>query len=307
MRSIILEGIKNNTFMPFPDGSFAQGTDGTNNFNNIDHLIREKYESIETLKEDNSYTTWNYCGQDDEKTFRFNSKLSKDDWYYKNNTVNYTLNSFGYRTKNFNEIDWANSIVIFGCSYVQGVGVDDFHTLSYFLEKEMNLPVINMGVGGSSNEFHTYNSNILLTQYPKPKAVIFALTAMQRYPIYHWDYIHHRGSWTDNKSQMKANRSNSIIRSITTSNTMNNIWKMFRSKTAYIEYSVDYFSYKFIEEMNPNKNRFYFNPISWPPSVEYNHRGTSQSEFARDFSHPSRHFHSSLSKSLSEVLKSRIN
>lgn len=307
MYSLILEAITNNTFIPFPDWSFTNGSDGIDNFNDIDHLIKKKYDSIKSLKENNSYTTWAHCGQDDEETFKFNSKLAKDDWYYKNNTVNYTLNSFGYRTKNFNEIDWANSIVIFGCSYILGVGVDDSHTLSYFLEKEINLPVINMGVGGSSNEFHIYNSNILLTQYPKPKAVIFALTAMQRYPVYHWNTVHHRGPWTDTKSQMKINRSNSIIRSVITSNIMNNICEMFKSKTAYIEYNVDYLSHKLMQEINPNKNRFYLNSPSWPQSIEYNHRGTSQSQFARDFSHPGRHFNKSLSKSLSEILKSRIN
>lgn len=301
MTSIILDSVKDNTFIPYPDISFSQGTSNGKCFNDVASIIR-KYTSIKDLQKNLPYTEWKYCGKDTEETFSLNSKLSDDNWYYKNNSVVYTLNSFGYRTKNFNEIDWENAIVIFGCSNVQGVGVTDEHTVSYFLEKEMNMPVVNMGVGGASNDFHIHNSTVLLSQYPKPKAVLCSVAGLQRYPFYHWNYVEHRGDWTDNKAQSLINRSNNIVQNIMSFNIINNIWK---SKTTYIEYCTDHMVYNFLEDVNPQQNRFHLDP-GWP-NIEYNCRGTLEAEFARDFAHPGKDYHRGLAKLLAELLKSRMN
>lgn len=307
MRSTLIDCISNNTFIPFPDNSFEDGTDGKNNFVDYFEYIHQNNKSVEELLNDQTYTTWNFCGSDDSKICKSDPKSYNP--CYENKEVKYTLNSFGYRTKNFNKIDWGNSIIIFGCSVIQGVGLDDSHTLSSFLEKEMDLPVINMGVGGSSNEFHLYNSNILLTQYPKPKAVIYYLSGLQRYTFYNWDNIEHRGIWTDNETQVKKNRSNSIIRSIIASSTMNNIWS---SRTSYIEFTLDDLAYKFMNKLNKNPNRFYLGS-DWESLTHLNlsHQELKSYafpgyDFARDMSHPGEESNKVVARSLAKILKSRL-
>ena len=41
-----------------------------------------------------------------------------------------------------------NSYVILGCSHVFGVGTLYHETITKYIAKELNSPVINMGVGG---------------------------------------------------------------------------------------------------------------------------------------------------------------
>lgn len=279
--TMILDCIKQNDFIPFPNRCFHNG-DGSS----ISSIIKKK---------NITYTTWEYCGSDDEKKFNSNLKRTGKDWHYRHNSVKYTLNSLGYRTRNFDEVDWENSIVIFGCSYVQGVGVDDTNTLSYFLEKELNLPVINMGVIGSSNTFHLHNVNVLLTQYPKPKAILYLPSALQRYPIYDWDHVIYRGEWTDNKTQMKTNRANSVVQNLMALNIISN---MCQSRTRYIEYCVSHPLYKFLEDHNPNVNRVYIDGCE--PRID------NEEDYARDLAHPGSNIHEKLSKSLTKILKISI-
>jgi hypothetical protein len=281
--TMILDCIKQNTFIPFPDRCFHNG-DGS------DPLL-----SLIDQKKNISYTTWEYCGSDDVERFESNLKKTKKDWYYRNNPIKYTLNSLGYRTKNFDEIDWENSIVIFGCSYVQGVGVDDRHTLSHLLEKELNLPVVNMGVSGSSNIFHLYNISVLLTQYPKPKAILHFPSSLQRYPVYHWDYVNFHGEWTDDKTKMKNNRPNIVVQNTMALNIINN---MCQSRTTYIEYCVEHPLYKFLEEFNPNQNRIYIDGCEPKKNIE--------EDYARDLAHYGVTINKRLSKSLAEILKNRL-
>lgn len=113
-------------------------------------------------------------------------------------------NSNGYRAPEFDTVDWANSVVIFGCSLVLGVGVEDEHTLSSQLSQLIGMPVINMGAGGTSMQFSFYNSIILNNNYPTPKAVIHAWTALERTSYYLQDQIQHHGAWDINDKQTTA-------------------------------------------------------------------------------------------------------
>jgi hypothetical protein len=116
----------------------------------------------------------------------------------------YTTNSEGYRTQEFDTIDWSNSAVIFGCSNVFGIGVDDDDTLSSQLSKMIDMPVINMGVGASSMEFSFYNSMILHKQYPTPKAIIHVWSALERTTYYFRNTLINHGSWNMNEKYMDA-------------------------------------------------------------------------------------------------------
>ena len=135
-------------------------------------------------------------GTDTADHFEYNSTAFGDDWEYQTKQVNYTLNKHSYRTKEFADIDWKESVVIFGCSNVFGVGVDDADTISNQLSIILNRPVINLGVGGSSIDFNLHNSVILNANYPTPKAVVHIWTGSDRTVYYQRKKLIFHGGWT---------------------------------------------------------------------------------------------------------------
>lgn len=293
MQSLFLNSLNDNDFICFPHRSLHVGVDQNNNYiENIDELA-EKFKSIEELKNYSSHTIWKYSESDTKKLFEKNLKVQPDDWYYRNNEVNYTLNSLGYRTKEFDKIDWKNSIVIFGCSSVLGVGVDDCHTLPFFLEQEIGLPVINMGIVGSSNQFHIHNVSVLMNKYPTPKCVILKQSTLLRLPVYSWNHVGHRGSWDLSNHEVKNDGSNIVIHNLIANNIIEN---MCESKTTYINCSSAWASFKFLNELMPNRNIHLLdndelNPIDW----------------ARDFIHTGINGNKLAAKSLSKIIKSKLN
>ena len=113
----------------------------------------------------------------------------------------YTLNSNGFRTKEFSDVDWGESVVIFGDSCVFGFGVDPEETLSAWLEVLINRPVLNLGSSGCSNLFTMYNNMRLLSKY-NPYAVINIWTSPERTTTFrkhsegcHQSYVTHWGNW----------------------------------------------------------------------------------------------------------------
>ena len=136
-----------------------------------------------------------FSGTDNESLYKENLKTQSEDWYYRTNIVEYKLNKHGYRTIEFDTVDWANSIVIFGCSNVFGVGLCEKDTLSSQLSRLTNTPVINMGIGASSIEYSFYNSVILNAHFPTPKAVIHLYSAIDRTTYYNKRNVTHYGAW----------------------------------------------------------------------------------------------------------------
>jgi len=73
----------------------------------------------------------------------------------------YDYNSNGYRLTD--PIQWNDSIWFFGCSHVYGVGVLDHQTVPFQLEKNLNFPVLNLGVPRGSPMIIKYNLDIYLS------------------------------------------------------------------------------------------------------------------------------------------------
>lgn len=107
-------------------------------------------------------------------------KVRPDDWRYRNQKVEYTINTQGYRAPEWKDIDWQNSIVVYGDSCVMGVGVDDNDTIASCLERLYGRPVINMGFPGGSNEHIMYNLAQMIEVYGHPWATIVIWTMMAR-------------------------------------------------------------------------------------------------------------------------------
>lgn len=129
----------------------------------------------------NTTDYWEEGGTDTSKFFQINRKKLGKDWIYNTKSVSYVYNEYGFRTKPMNEIDWANSIIIFGCSNVKGTGHAIEDTIAYRLEKILNIPVINLGISGSAVDAACWNSLILHDHYPYPKAIIQWWTSLDRY------------------------------------------------------------------------------------------------------------------------------
>lgn len=177
--------------------------------------------------------------QDSKELFKKNIKTQPEEWRYRKINVTYRLNSFGYRTEEFNKIPWNKSIVIFGCSYIFGVGCALNETIAAQLSKLTKVPVINMGAPGSSPMFSLHNSSIMSAVYPKPLGVVFGWSAAQRCPLYLKDSVVHCGSWMEDISDLgKSWRrfdSNADMHLKMTRLTAQEMWS---SKTKYFDFTL---------------------------------------------------------------------
>jgi hypothetical protein len=222
MKYSVIKSIISNTFLP--------------NYYVIANYFHENNLNYnDEYKIDGGFTL-NFCPCDTKELFEKNLKTQPNDWYYRTHPVKYTLNSLGYRTKEFEDIDWKESIVIFGCSVIFGIGITDEHTIAYFLEQLSGRPVINMGSGGTSIQSALHNSIILAdSKYPTPKAVIYSFTDLYRFHLYANNAVEHCGHWTDTSDSQKfSNIENIIPFNLMNIKMIRNLWK---NKTIYHEYS----------------------------------------------------------------------
>jgi hypothetical protein len=278
MKNTVIRSIINNTFLI--------------NYNSIHDYFQENNLVDNDLCAIDGGFTLSFCPADSKKLFEKNLKTQPDDWYYRTHEVKYTLNSLGYRTKEFGDIDWKESIVIFGCSNVFGIGVTDEHTIAYFLEQLSGRPVINMGVGGSSIQTVLHNSIILNdSKYLTPKAVVNMWTDLSRYQCYMSDNVIHMGIWsTENKKSQFHTITNRIHFNLMNIKMIRNLWK---NKTIYYEGTV------FGQEnlINKLETEICCERLN---SLEY------EDEFARDMAHPSYMTNENIAKKIYEKIKPQL-
>ena len=120
---------------------------------------------------------FSWWGKDSEAFYQKNLETLPSNWYYRTNTVTYTVNSMGYRAPEFDLINWQDSIVVFGCSSTFGDGVDDLHTIPSQINLISGIPTVNLGAGGSSILWALHNSMLLKKNFGVPKAVVFLWTS----------------------------------------------------------------------------------------------------------------------------------
>lgn len=123
--------------------------------------------------------TVNWLGNDEEARFRENTKkLPMAVWQYQ--PISYTLNGQGFRAPEFHDVDWASSVVMLGCSYVLGEGLDNTQCLPYQLSEIIGRPVINLGISGAGPDLIFYNALALQQQYPQLQKVIIVWPGADR-------------------------------------------------------------------------------------------------------------------------------
>ena len=98
--------------------------------------------------------------------------------------ITYVRNSHGFREREFSDVDWNNSILLLGCSNVYGVGLKIEHPIPRLLENFFKVPVINLGIPGSSTELPVFNSFQIFKSGYRPRAIIHAWTNLDRYTYF---------------------------------------------------------------------------------------------------------------------------
>jgi hypothetical protein len=114
-----------------------------------------------------------------------------------NQSVTYTVNSQAFRTAEFHTIDWAESVVVFGCSTVFGDAVTDSDTLTSQLSRLIDRPVVNLGVSGAAADLMCKNNLVLWRHCPRPWRVVNIWTGPDRITEYTELGANCYGSWTD--------------------------------------------------------------------------------------------------------------
>ncbi len=127
-----------------------------------------------------SQTELGFAGSDTRQQFIENLKTQPSDWHYRTKQITYKRNRNGYRTESFDQVDWNNSIVVFGCSCIFGVGLAEDETLSSQIQKISGIPTINMGIGGSSMFHSLYNQLCLRENEFRPVAIVNSWTNHDR-------------------------------------------------------------------------------------------------------------------------------
>lgn len=148
-------------------------------FNNIltGPFIKTGYENFDSY----------FLSKADEEDFNTKSrafKKSNTPWIYFEKKIHYKCNSQGYRTKEWADIDWANSIVLHGCSYAFGEGLAEEDTISTQLSNITGKYVVNLGIPGSGIGANVHNTIMLCKQLPTPYAVVQLWSHIIRTEIY---------------------------------------------------------------------------------------------------------------------------
>lgn len=200
-------------------------------YHTLEDLIKVSWVTIPD-RENPDINTTKYCTSDTEELFLENLKKQPADWHYRTKEIDYKVNSRGYRTKEFSDIDWKESIVLIGCSMTAGIGVAEDETISYFLEKKSGRPVINLGVPASGLDFALYNNFLLKKNYPQPWAVVNLFTNINRLIVFKKLYVEFLGLWSENDDYWRGhmiNELNPLMKGVFNIEQIKHMWKDTRS------------------------------------------------------------------------------
>lgn len=177
-----------------------------------------------------------FGSSDTQKILNKNIKRLPKDWIYRTKEITFKTNEGGFRTKPFNQVNWEEAVVVFGCSFIFGIGLAEEDTLCYILEKKLGREVINLGIPGSAVDLNHYNSMILHENFPRPKAIVHCWTSLFRYSDFRNDQVVTATPSTNFYLQINwAKKSKFFVQSDRI------VW---RNKVVYKEYSFFKESYK---------------------------------------------------------------
>lgn len=181
-----------------------------------------------------------WSGADSPEAYKRNLQTQPANWRYRTKKIYYESNSNGYRAPEWDTIDWANAVVIFGCSMVAGTGLAEDETLTVQLSEILHRPVVNLGVGGSSINFAFHNNLVLDKHFPTPWAVVNMWTTHDRMTVYKHNETDNIGPWDNENKTLFGLRNldpnNAIIQARMLMDASKRIWE---PKTRY--YTASFF------------------------------------------------------------------
>lgn len=136
-----------------------------------------------------------FVAADNPEAFKLNLKKQPDNWRYRTVEVVYNINSSGYRTYEWDKINWKEAIVIFGCSCTFGVGQAENETVSHYLELFTKRQVVNLGVPAGSNHLILQNTLSLIENFGYPYAVGILWAPSDRFRFFGKEDCYEVGSW----------------------------------------------------------------------------------------------------------------
>ena len=128
---------------------------------------------------------------DTRELFARNLERRPEAWPWRSRSVRYTWNSQGYRTKDWSQISWADSVVFMGCSFVTGIGVSDEDTVVSQYTQLTGSPAVNLGMGGSGAHVINWNTLCLLDYKIKPRAVVILAPEPTRLTYFSGAHVYH--------------------------------------------------------------------------------------------------------------------
>ena len=121
-----------------------------------------------------------FYSTDNDETYRKNYKSNGNNWRWKNKKIEYKFNSLGYRSKELHEVD-DNFILGFGCSFTEGVGIEEQDIWLPKLAKHLNMDYINLGKQATGMDIQCYNALLYKNNGLKlPKLVVIQWPQMFR-------------------------------------------------------------------------------------------------------------------------------
>ena len=109
-------------------------------------------------------------------------KLLDNNWI--DRPFTYQFNSHGFRCSEFTTDP---SIMFLGCSHTCGIGLPIENTWAYIVSKQLNLNMINLGIGGSGPDTAFKLANHYIPQL-RPKTVVYLEPESSRFYLLRGDY-----------------------------------------------------------------------------------------------------------------------
>jgi len=138
-----------------------------------------------------AHTSTYWCGTDSSDLYAINCQRRPPGWDWDSRPVTYTWNTEGYRAPEWQDVDWAQSHVVMGCSHVLGVGVDDADTLPSQLSGQLGEPVINLGLSGGSAHTVQYNTLRMTELGWRPRSVTIIIPQLTRLTYFDNNQVRH--------------------------------------------------------------------------------------------------------------------
>ena len=103
-----------------------------------------------------------------------------DYWNQKN--IRYDFNEHQFRTSyDFSKLKDGEFILVTGCSHTVGIGIDYDSMYTTILEKELDIPVVNIAIMSSDINVVLRNLAVWMKNFAKPKKIIIQIPEPSRF------------------------------------------------------------------------------------------------------------------------------